>query len=217
MACPVCGQRKPKRACPALGQTICAVCCATKRLVEINCPADCVHLTAAREHPSAVVRRQQERDVATLLPSIQKLTERQHQLFFVFHSVVVRHQPDGFARLIDDDVAEAAATVASTLETAGRGVIYEHQAQSIVAQRLARELQAAIAELREKGATIYDGEAAITLRAIERGARDAQAAGAGPTGYLDLMARLLQANRAARVAAAGEDPAGRAPSPIILP
>ena len=35
MACPVCGQRKARRECPALGQTICTVCCATKRLVEI--------------------------------------------------------------------------------------------------------------------------------------------------------------------------------------
>ena len=217
MACPLCGHRKAKRACPALGQTICSVCCATKRLVEISCPADCAHLAAAREHPAAVVRRQQEQDVATLLPSIHHLTERQHQLFFLLHTVIGRHQPEGFARLIDEDVAEAAATVASTLETASRGVIYEHQAQSIVAQRLARDLQAVLADMRQRGATIYDGEAAITLRAIERGAREAKGTAPVPTAYLDLMARLLQANRAARAGAQGEAPAAPAASPIILP
>lgn len=217
MACPVCRQRKPKRACPALGQTICTVCCATKRLVEIDCPASCPHLAAAREHPAAVVKRQQERDVAVLMPHIQHLTERQNQLFLVFNATIVKHQPEGFARLIDDDVAEAAASVAATLETSSRGVIYEHQAQSPVAQRLARELQTMLADLRQRGVTIYDGEAAIALRAIERGAREVRRATPGEAAYLDLMARLLQANRAARAAAPGESAPGTATSPIILP
>ena len=214
MGCPACGQRKAKRACPALRQTICPVCCATKRGVEITCPDDCAHLAAAREHPAAVVKRQQERDVAVLLPSIHHLTERQHQLFFLFHTVIARHQPDGFARLIDDDVAEAAATAAATLETASRGVIYEHAAQSPVAQRLVRELQAALADLRQRGATVYDGEAAIALRAIERGARDVRASDPGPTAYLMLLSRLFQVGRGPVAPEAAPVPAA---SGIVLP
>lgn len=215
MACPLCGQRKAKRECPALRQTICPVCCATKRLVEIDCPDDCPHLTAAREHPAAVVKRQQERDVAALLPSVHHLTERQHQLYFLFNTVVLRHQPEGFARLNDDDVADAAAAVAATLETAARGVIYEHAAQSPVAQRLGRDLQGTIEEMRERGVTVYDGEAAIALRAIEQGARDARKLEPGPTAYLTLIARLLQASRAAQPSAAPSEP--RAGSSIVLP
>jgi hypothetical protein len=215
MACPACGQRKAKRACPALGQTICSVCCATKRGVEINCPADCAHLTATREHPAAIVRRQQERDVAVLLPSIRHLTERQHQLFFLFQTAIIRHQPDGFARLNDDDVAEAAATVAATLETASRGVIYEHSAQSPVAQRLGKELQATLEQMRQQGATVYDGEAAIALRAIEQGAREARTPDSTPTAYLELMARLLQVNRLGQGAA--EPDATKPASSIVLP
>src|SRR6266550_3293148 len=136
MSCPLCGTRKERRACPALHQTICAVCCGTKRLIEIQCPDDCVYLTSAREHPAAVVKRQQEHDVALLLPTIEKMTERQYQLFFLFQNLIARHTPEGFSRLVDDDVADAAAAVASTLETAARGVIYEHAAQSAPAQRL---------------------------------------------------------------------------------
>jgi hypothetical protein len=215
MTCPVCAQRKAKRACPALAQTICTVCCATKRLVEINCPADCPHLTAAREHPAAVVKRQQERDVASLLPSIQHLTERQHQLFFVVQTVIARHRPEGFARLNDDDVAEAAAAVAATLETAARGVIYEHPAQSPVAQRLAGEITAMLEDVRKHGATVYDREAALVLRAIEQGARDARKQDDSPTAYLTLIGRLLQVNRAAQSVAA-EAPAKPASS-ILLP
>src|SRR5690349_8746515 len=140
MICPVCERRKSRRECPALGQSICSVCCGTKRLVEINCPDTCVHLSAARANPAAAVRRQNEADLTRLMPAIQALTERQNQVFFVFQSVISRHRPEGFARLVDADVADAAGAVAATLETAAKGVIYEHPAHSTVASQLAGAL-----------------------------------------------------------------------------
>src|SRR5688572_3913875 len=172
MLCPLCRTRKARRACPALGQTICTVCCGTKRLIEISCPSDCAHLAAAREHPAAIIRRRQEHDVALLMPTIRHFTERQQQLFFLFHAVIARHAPEGFARLNDDDIAQAAAAEAATLETAARGVIYEHAAESPVAQRLGAEFKTMLDEVRQHGSTIYDREAAIALRAIEAGARE---------------------------------------------
>ena len=52
-------------------------------------------------------------------------------------------------------------------------------------------------EVRSTGATVYDGEAAIALRAIEAGARETRSrADGGPTAYLALMGRLLQVNKA---------------------
>ncbi len=195
------------------------MCCGTKRLTEIQCPTTCGYLSAAREHPAAVVRRQQERDVATLLPTIRHLTERQYQLFFLFQTLVARHVPEGFARLVDDDVADAAGTFAATLETAGRGVIYDHPPNSVLAQRLVGEMKVMLAQVKEQGTTVYDREVAIVLRAIELGAREIRKAtdvpraeSRGNTAYLELMGRLLQVNRAAEAAAA---PA--AASSLILP
>ena len=217
MACPVCNQRKARRECPALRQTICTVCCATKRLVEINCPPDCPHLAAAREHPAAVVRRQQERDVSVLLPTMRELTERQHQLFFLFHTAIARHTPEGFGRLNDDEVADAAGSLASTFETAARGVIYEHAPESPVARHLAADLRTMLDEMRKQGAKVYDHETAVVFRAIERGAREArkELGGAGDA-YLLLMGRLLRVNRLAQSAtAANTDPRGE--SSIVLP
>jgi hypothetical protein len=211
MSCPLCRSRKEKRFCPALNQTICTVCCGTKRLTEIQCPDTCTYLASAREHPAAVVKRQQEHDVAILMPTLQGLTERQYQLFFLFQSLIARHTPEGFARLVDDDVAEAAAAMASTLETAARGVIYEHATQSLPAQRLANEMKTMLAEMRQQGASVYDREAAIVLRAIEKGARDMRTIEPGDTAYLTLMARLLQRNRAA----APQPPAE--PRSLIIP
>jgi hypothetical protein len=200
MTCPVCGQRKGRRSCPALRQTICSVCCGTKRLVEIACPDDCPHLTTAREHPAAIVKRQQQEDVALLLPGIRHLTERQYQLFFLFHTAIARHKPEGFSRLIDDDVADAAGAMAATLETSARGVIYEHKAQSLTAQRLTAELTAFLAEIKSQGAQIHDGEVAIVLRAIEEGAKDTRrtpGVADGDTAYLALMGRLLHVRKTA--------------------
>src|SRR5687768_2917668 len=189
MICPLCRQRKARRTCPALQQSICAVCCGSKRLIEISCPSDCVYLSAAREHPAAVVRRQQERDVATLLPTIRHLTERQYQLFFLFQMMVSRHKPEGFTRLLDADVAEAAGTLAATIETSARGVIYEHTAQSPLAKTLITEMNAMVAQMREQGAIVHDHEIAVTLRALEQGARTVRSADGGDSSYLELMSR----------------------------
>jgi hypothetical protein len=112
-------------------------------------------------------------------------------------------------------VAQAAAALAATLETAQKGVIYEHDAQSPLAQGLTRALAGLIEEIRAQGTKIFDGEAAITLRAIEQGARDtAKAMGDdAPTSYLTLVGRLLQVNRAAEP---GAPPPPTGPA-IILP
>jgi len=215
VACPVCNQRKARRECPALAQTICTVCCATKRLVEIDCPPDCPHLAAAREHPAAVVKRQQERDVAMLLPSIRELTERQYQLFFLLQTAIARHTPDGFARLNDNDVAMAAGALAATFETAARGVIYEHAPESPVAGRLAGDLRTMVEEMRKQGAKVFDHEIAVVLRAIENGAREARRqSDSDAHAYLTLMGRLLQMNRMARSEASKDQPSA---SSIVLP
>jgi len=150
--------------------------------------------------------------VARLLPTIRPLTERQYQLFFVLHTAMAQHRPEGFARILDADVAEAAGAFASTLETAARGVIYEHAPASPPARALAAALGAVLARIREQGGAVSDREAAMVLRAIERGARTLAAPAEGQTGYLDLMARLLPA------AAAEPARAGAAPtSSLILP
>jgi hypothetical protein len=162
-----------------------------------------------------VTLRQQERDVAALVPAIQDLTERQYQLFALFNAHIARHKPEGFVRLVDDDVAEAAAALAGTLETASRGVIYEHSAQSLPAQRLATELKELLAQMREQGAKIFDSEAAVALRATERGARETRTRAEGAdVAYLQLTTRLLKLNRTRREEAATPSHPG---SSLILP
>ena len=151
VVCPLCGEQKARRACPALGKQICAVCCGTKRLTQIACPSDCVYLAVAREHPPAVAVRRQQHDVAALVRYMRDLSERQSQLFFLIVTFLLRYQPPELHPLIDEDVAEAMGALAATFETAARGVIYEHRAASLSAERLVSGLKPLLAEAGQAG------------------------------------------------------------------
>lgn len=220
MICPLCRTRKARRACPALGQSICSVCCGTKRLVEIRCPADCGYLASAREHPAAAVERRREADFALLLPVVRDLTRRQAQIFFLLQATLARHKPEGFYALKDDDVAAAAASVAATLETAERGVIYQHRAGSLPAEHLAHALRQSIEEVRGEAGPSFDRDSAVVLRRMELAARTTRKqAGGSETAYLELAQRF--ANRMPDPKATEEDTpdrtGGGGESRIILP
>lgn len=192
MTCPLCRVRKAKRSCPAVGEQICTVCCGTKRLVEIACPPTCIYLETAQRHPAALVKRQQERDVAVLMTALGPLSEPQLQLFFAIHTFIARLNLPGVT-LSDADVAEASGALAGTFETASRGVLYEQQASSPGGEALRRELKAMLTKIGGDAGSRFEREAALVLRGIERGARhDAEGVGGGAVDYLALVARIIQ-------------------------
>ena len=137
MRCPLCSARPAKRSCPALAREICPVCCGTKRLVEIRCPADCGYLASSRTHPPATVRRQQDQDLAVLAPALAGFSEARQQLFLFALTLVDRFRGEGLDAASDADAASAAAALAGTYDTASRGLIYEQRPDSIPAQRMA--------------------------------------------------------------------------------
>jgi hypothetical protein len=197
--CPLCGTRKARRACPALGREICAVCCGTKRLVEIACPSDCGWLRASAAHPPAVVQRRQERDLAFIYGALGELSERQARLLLYLQALVkqcAKASPTGIAGLapvVDRDIADAAASLASTLETSAKGILYEHYAASVPAQRLAGDLKRGLEELARAERAIPDRDIAAALRMLEKLAGGAAAAlGDGERTYLNLVDRVMK-------------------------
>ena len=214
MQCPLCHQRKAKRACPALGKQICAVCCGTKRLVEIACPSDCGYLSASRANPPAVVQRQREMDRAMLLPLLQGLSERQARVFLMLAAVASRHQPEAFQKLIDDDIAQAAGALASTLETAAKGIVYEHQPASLAAARLMTELKGVVEEVVKSAGPALERDAATALRRIEHAARMMGTVRPDTNEFQQLLARVL-----APPPTGAEEPEAPAspPSSLIIP
>jgi len=190
--CPLCGLRRARRGCPALDKQICAVCCGTKRLVQIQCPSDCTWLASARQHPPAVVVRRQQRDVGMLVHVTRDFSERQSQILLLLATFLLQYGADDLHGLIDDDVAEAVSSLAATLETAARGVIYEHRPASLPAERLGTALKRLLAEAGKETPSSFDRDAAVVLRRIEEGVRDAHAADMpNRRAFLNLLSRAL--------------------------
>src|SRR5262245_7419716 len=132
----------------------------------------------------------------------------------LFQAVIGREAAGAMPPILDADVADACASTAATLETARKGIIYEHQTASVPAQRVAAELKGAIAELTGQAgvqASRVERDAAVALRQIERMAR--AAAGAftdavdAKTAWLAFVRRVTKSGLGE--AGGGED---RAPS-----
>ena len=213
--CPVCNLRKAKRSCPALGKQICAVCCGTKRLVEISCPADCGYLASARSHPPAIVQRQVEIDRALFMPILQGLSERQARLLLTLAAVVARHEGEMLQKVNDEDITEAAGALAATLETSARGILYEHQPASLPAARLMNELKAVVADVAKNAGAAIERDAAIALRRVEHAGRMMVQVRPGGDELRQLFNRVLKP--AATEKGGGQDTAAQPGPSLIIP
>lgn len=193
MTCPLCGGRKARRGCPALGKQICAICCGTKRLTEIRCPGDCPYLASAREHPPAATVRQQQRDLTLFASAVRDFSNRQSELFLLVTTFLGRYASPELQPLRDDDVVDASAALAATLETASRGVIYDHRPASVPAERLVSALKTLLAEAGGNGGSAFDRDAALVFRRVEdmvRALRSGDGA-SSPGAFLELLKRVL--------------------------
>ncbi len=142
---------------------------------------------------------------------MRDFNERQSQLFFLVNTLLVGYQPPELQPLIDDDVAEAAAALAATLETSARGVIYEHRPASLPAERLMSALKPLLAEAGQNGGTAFERDAAVVLRRIEEAAREVRVSDAGNRrAFLDLVGRVI------RKSDSGSESAHAAPEPTRL-
>lgn len=169
------------------------MCCATKRLVDIQCPEGCRYLETAQRHPAAVIKRQIDRDLTQLMLSVGRLSEQQLQLFFLLQSMVLSYKPEGLSRLTDSDVALATGALAASLETASKGVIFEEGTGSVPAEGLRKVMKGVIEEITKNGGSRAEREVALVLRAMERGARhEGGLIPDGETTYLELVGRVFQ-------------------------
>ena len=192
MVCPLCGARRARRGCPALDKQICAVCCGTKRLVQIKCPSDCAWLSSAREHPPAAIVRQQQRDIGLLVQFMRDFSQRQSQLFFLITTFLARYEAPELQVPIDDDVAEAMRALAATFETASRGLIYDHRPASVLAERLTAALKPVLAEAGHGAGSSFERDAAVVLRRVEEAIQDVRALDQGNRqAFLDLLSRVI--------------------------
>jgi hypothetical protein len=218
VVCPLCGIRRARRSCPAVGQQICAVCCGTKRLTEIACPSDCPWLVSAREHPAAAVVRQQQRDLGLLMHMMRDFDQRQSQLFLMVCTFLKKYPAPELHPLVDEDVADAMAALASTYETAARGLIYEHRPASLPAERIVSTLRPVLANAGEGGGSAFERDVAVVLRRAEEAVRGVRAADPGNRrAFIDFLIRVVVRRPPGEEDAATPGEAAAEPSRLIIP
>jgi hypothetical protein len=120
-----------------------------------------------------------------------------------------RNQAEFSRAEVEAKVAEATAALATSLETASQGVIFEVASTSVPAEGLRRALKPVVEEITKDGGPRVEREVAAVLRGMERGARhEGGFIPDGDTAYLDLVGRVFQHR---------PQPAKPAPSALILP
>lgn len=188
--CWFCGKVKGKRNCPARGNApICSRCCGTNRLVSIRCPSDCIYLHGT--HDPKWSSEAQERESGRFFARAVALEDRPAR-FYLFLHYLLAFARNPLSDLDDEELSEATASAASTLETRVKGVLYSHPTERPHLQNAAEWL-VRLVTLREtvpSAPEVSDEEAAVALRAlvesVEEHRRDE-----GRARYLSKLERLF--------------------------
>jgi hypothetical protein len=126
---------------------ICAQCCGTEREVAYDCPFDCEHLLAAREHdklppidPEQVPNREIRVSDEFLMEQEALVVSAGRILF-----IAAAETPG----VIDNDVREAIAALIKTFKTLQSGLVYETRPPNPLAAAIQVRFQAEMQQLRE--------------------------------------------------------------------
>jgi hypothetical protein len=153
-----------------------------------------------------------------LMAMQEGLSPAQSELYWAVLTFVVGFRSDPLAKVVDEDLADGAASLAATYETAGRGVIFEHRPQSLIAQRFVTDLHAFLGQLAAQSPAVarhLERDAAVVLRRLEAGARNVRkSVDEGPSTALDIVSRVVNAAR--RPASKGSEPVVEPPRPMII-
>ena len=144
-ACPLCGSRKGKRACPAKRAAICSVCCGEKRIVEIACPSGCVWLgqgiqNDAKREALDYLQHQDPRKGARWIRAVERFGLVLETIERAIAFSVVRD-------LRDDELLIALEAARKTFESETKGVVFESLPETPTLQALTRELVASVRSL----------------------------------------------------------------------
>ncbi|MBN2369752.1 MAG: hypothetical protein JXO72_04635 [Vicinamibacteria bacterium] len=198
MTCGLCGSRKGRRYCPAGQKRICPTCCGSKRIVEINCPDDCVYIKGGRAaawEGRVTEKRRDERRVAVIYTDLSDAQCRLANKTLVGLLAIRSRLPD-----IDDRLLASAVGIwRKTIETRERGILYEHQADDMRVQVLVSAIKEVFEE-EMKRLTHSDRDMLAVLRAVERSLTRTSMEETDPRAFLEsisrLVGRLVKENRA---------------------
>lgn len=161
MSCPICEKRKAVRFCPAKGETICAVCCATAREVTVDCPPDCAHLIAGHRYEDEHQRKLPADTPLLDVTLPQDLIYARQQLLSALAFSIAKFcslQPTA----TDPDILIAIEALAQTYKTLSTGLIYEKPPDALLPRELYAALHTLLTEIKTQqsgaGSTMSESE-----------------------------------------------------------
>ena len=154
-----------------MGGDICPVCCGRERENTIDCPLDCEHLMAARQHEQLAPMTPDE--VPNKDIRVSEDFVREHEELVVYLSVALAQAMEK-ERAVDFDAREALGALIRTYRTRESGLIYETRPQNLYAAAIQNALVESIEEYRKELSeetgmqTLRDAEILGTLVFLER-------------------------------------------------
>jgi hypothetical protein len=196
--CKICGQRRARRACPAVRGDICTICCGTEREVSLSCPLDCPYLREAhrREKPVPV-------EAAAISDPDVEVSEafvREHEELLLFCGYSLLQAALKTPGATDTDVLGALAALVQTQRTAESGLVYETRAPDGVAAAVQRAFSESLADYRKmkeerESSPPRDGEILAILVFLRRVGQQNQ--NGRPRGrlFVDLLQQMMPVER----------------------
>lgn len=142
--CKRCGQRRAKRACPALHADICAICCGTEREVSLSCPLECEHLREAHLHEKAVPVDPKKAAHPDIEVSEEFIRDQEEPLLFCIYALL--NSSLRTAGAVDTDTLEALEALIKTYRTAESGLIYESRPENTLAAGIQKKFAESLAD-----------------------------------------------------------------------
>lgn len=146
MLCPICEKRKARRFCPAKAQTICTVCCGEQREVTIDCPHDCPHLKASREHSDRGPIDLRQAPFSDVRIS-DSFASRHDGDLMGLAATICKFAADN-PSFTDSDAQASLLSLAEAYRSLSSGIIYEKPPEHRMQRELYEQLQAAIREFK---------------------------------------------------------------------
>jgi len=148
MDCAICGNRRPRRSCPAVHGDICPTCCGEGRETTLRCPLECEHLRESRKHDKPVVLEPGQvpnRDI----PVTEEFLESREELLAAISTALLQTAL-GTEGVVDFDVRDAIEALIRTHRTLAAGIQYHTRPENRLAAALYDAVQKAVGEFRAR-------------------------------------------------------------------
>lgn len=142
--CKICGERRARRACPAVHADICTICCGTEREVSLSCPLDCEYLQEAHRHEKPLPVAESEISHPDILVSEELIQSHEELLLFCVYALVQASLRTSGAT--DADLMSALAALIQTRRTLESGLVYESLSENMLALSIQRSFAASLAD-----------------------------------------------------------------------